>query len=109
MWPIRGVDGITGLTVSELRQELQRGGRFVMYQYCISILVMTFKRSSGILFIKGGESGFAKGLGYSAISLFCGWWGIPWGPIWTIATIVTNCGGGKDVTREMLSSLNLPG
>ena len=31
--PIPGVDGVTGLTVSELREELQRGGRFVFYQY----------------------------------------------------------------------------
>jgi hypothetical protein len=33
----------------ELQQELQQGGRFVLYQYCISLLVIAFKRSSKIM------------------------------------------------------------
>jgi hypothetical protein len=97
---------VEDLTAEILQSELQRGGRFVIYQYCISILVMTFKRPSGVYFIRGGQSGFNRGLGFSAISLFCGWWGIPWGPIWTVTTLVNNLGGGKDVTPNVLAALN---
>jgi hypothetical protein len=106
---LAGVSGLTGMTSADLQTELQRGGKFVIYQYCISVLVMTFKRSSGIHFIKAGESAAARGLSYTAISFFCGWWGIPWGPIWTITTIANNSSGGRDVTSEVRSALGRVG
>lgn len=64
---------------------------------------MTFKRSSDIYFILGGENAVVKGLGFTALTFLLGWWGIPWGPIWTIGAFVTNFGGGKDVTGEILA------
>ena len=39
-------------------------------------------------------------------SLWIGWWGIPWGPIYTIGAVVTNLGGGKDVTQDVLRAIN---
>lgn len=101
-----GIKGVEGLTIEQLNEELQMGGRFVVYQYCVSILIMTFKRGSGVYFIRNGESAFVKGLGYTLVSLIFGWWGIPWGPIYTIGSIVTNCAGGKDVTQEVINSMN---
>ncbi|SRR6266404_3253934 len=101
-----GVHGVAGLTPENLQLELQRGGKFVFYQYCISILVMTFKRSSGVYFIRGGKSTIKPGLGFTILSLVLGWWGIPWGPIWTISTTVTNCTGGRDVTPKVMAALN---
>ena len=97
--------GIDGMSVEELNQEIQRGGKFVIFQYCISILVMTFKRPSEIYFIKGGEGTTGKSIGYTLTSLALGWWGIPWGPIYTIGSLVTNLGGGKDVTNEVVASM----
>lgn len=88
----------------QLSQELQRGGKFVIYQYCISILILTFKRPSHIYFVRAGEGSVAKGLGFSLISLLLGWWGIPWGPIYTIGSFITNFGGGRDVTQEVVAS-----
>ena len=38
-------------------------------------------------------------------ALLFGWWGIPWGPIWTIGSLVTNLRGGRDITREVLQAL----
>ena len=95
--------GIEGMTDADIHAELQRGGKFVIYTYCISVLILTFKRSSDIYFIRGGENAIVKGLGFSTISLFLGWWGIPWGPIYTIGSFITNFGGGKDVTGEILA------
>jgi len=99
---IVGIDGLDG---EQLEKELSRGAKFVVYEYCISVIVMTFKRSSSIYFIRGGESAFGKGIGFTLISLFLGWWGIPWGPIYTIGSIATNCSGGKDLTEEVLDVL----
>ena len=96
--------GIEGVTPEQLGVELQRGGKFVIYHYCISILVLTFRRPSDIYFIRGGEQRSGRGLGFTALSLLLGWWGFPWGPIFTIGAVATNCGGGKDVTREVLAS-----
>jgi hypothetical protein len=99
------IQGIEGMTGEQLQIELQRGARFVLFQYCISVLVMTFRRPSDIYFIRAGESAVAKGLPYTALSLVAGWWGIPWGPIYTIGSVFTNLGGGKDITQEVVSSL----
>jgi len=38
------IKGIETLSPDQLRHEIERGGRFVIFQYCISIVVLTFKR-----------------------------------------------------------------
>lgn len=98
--------GVESLSMNALNQELQRGGKFVIYHYCISIVIMTFRRPSNIYFIRAGESAVGKGLPYTLLSLVMGWWGIPWGPIYTIGSLITNFGGGKDVTAEVIQSVN---
>tara|TARA_Y100001937_G_C6872380_1_gene221202 strand:- start:50 stop:385 length:336 start_codon:yes stop_codon:yes gene_type:complete len=100
------IKGTEGLSTDEINFELQRGAKFVIYQYCISILIMTFKRPSQIYFVKVDESSVTKGLAYTLISLIFGWWGIPWGPIYTIGSLISNFGGGTDVTAQILSSVN---
>ena len=97
--------GTEGMSPEELGKELARGGRFVIFEYCISILVMTFKQPSNIYYIRPGESAFFRGLGFSALSLLLGWWGIPWGPIYTIWAVAVNCRGGTDVTHDVLRSV----
>ena len=88
--------------LAELERAVEAGGRFVIFQYCVSALVITFKRPSGLTFLRAGEDGFSSALGYSVISLVAGWWGFPWGPIWTISTVITNARGGREVTLEVL-------
>lgn len=88
--------GTKGLSAEQINDELQRGGRIVVYRYCVSIVFMTFRRSSGPIFIRAGQSAFLRGLVYTLISLIFGWWGIPWGPVYTIDSIITNCKGGED-------------
>lgn len=90
----------------ELQAEIAQGAKFVMYQFCISIVIMTFKRSSNIFFISHDQSAVVKGLPYTLLSLVLGWWGIPWGPIYTIQSVWVNFQGGKDVTREVLASMS---
>lgn len=101
-----GIKGLEGMSTQELNTELERGGRFVIFTFTISILVMTFKQPTDIYFLRGNQSGFVHGLPFTMLSLVLGWWGIPWGPIYTIWSTVENSAGGKDVTREVLQSMN---
>ena len=100
-----GIQGMENMTVGQLQEELDRGAKFVVFEYCISILVMTFRRSSDVYFIRAGESTTSRSIGYTLLSLFLGWWGIPWGFIYTPMCLATNLGGGKDVTEAVVSSL----
>jgi hypothetical protein len=96
--------GTEGLTSAQVQEELQRGARFVIYQYCISLIAVTFKRPSNIYFIRAGHGPVTRGLGFSAATLLLGWWGIPWGPIYTIQALWVNFSGGRDVTSEVVAS-----
>lgn len=103
MTPIKNTDG---LTTEQINRELAHGAKFVIYQYTISIIVMTFRRSSDIYFVRAGESGVLKGLPYTLITFVFGWWGIPWGPIYSIGSLYHNLRGGKNVTGEIISAVN---
>jgi hypothetical protein len=100
--------GIEGLSPDQLQFELQRGGRFVLFQYCVSVLVVSFKRCSPIYFVRSGESPAGKGIGYTLLTAVAGWWGIPWGPIFSVQAIYRNLSGGKDVTKEVAAALASP-
>jgi hypothetical protein len=105
---VKGISGAIGISTAELSEAIADGGRLVVFQFCVSVLVVSFKRSSPIYLIKRGEGSFGKSWPFMLISLVAGWWGIPWGPIWTVMTISTNLGGGKDVTREVMAGLRVP-
>ena len=103
------IKNLEGLSTEQINRELDHGARFVIYEYAVSIVVMTFKRSSDIYFVRAGENGMVKGLPFTFISFFFGWWGIPWGPIYTIGSLYHNLRGGKDITQEVLNSVNTAG
>jgi hypothetical protein len=100
------IKNIEGLTVSDLNHELSRGGKFVVFQYCISIIFMTFKRGSSIYFIRSGESTVKHSIGFTLLTFVFGWWGIPWGPIYSIGALYSNISGGKDITQSVLNTMN---
>lgn len=93
--------GIEGKTSSQLRSELNQGGRFLVFTYVISLGIITFRRSSAIIYAAPGEAPWVKGLPYSLLSLLMGWWGIPFGLIYTPMAIYKNLSGGMDVTGEV--------
>jgi hypothetical protein len=98
--------GIDGMSVTDLQDEVNKGGRFVIYKYCISVIVLSFRRPSDIYFLKHDQNKIVKGLSFTLISVLLGWWGIPWGIIYTIGAIGTNFGGGKNVTDEVMRSIH---
>ncbi|MCL2335549.1 MAG: hypothetical protein FWC57_05740 [Endomicrobia bacterium] len=97
---------IEGMSVEEINLEVQMGAKFIVFEYCVSVIILTFRRGSDIYFIKPGKSAFKHGFPFTLITLFFGWWGIPWGPIHSIGALVTNFRGGKDITPEITAHFN---
>jgi hypothetical protein len=100
--------GVDGMTRQTLAQELQRGARFVSYQYVISALIITFRKTSDIYYIPPGASPASKGWPWTLLTLCVGWLGFPWGFIYTPMAIYKNLTGGIDVTDEVAAQLLEP-
>jgi hypothetical protein len=99
------IRGSEHLTPEELSAAVAAGGRFVFFEYCISLVVVTLRRPSDVYFLPAGSWGWSRGLPYSLISLLLGWWGLPWGFIYTPIALAGNLGGGRDVTADVLAHL----
>ncbi|MGC4038248.1 MAG: hypothetical protein QM764_19955 [Chitinophagaceae bacterium] len=100
------IKNLGDISNEQLNEEVRNGAKFVVFQYCISIFILTFKRGSDIYFIRANESTIKHSISFTLISLLFGWWGIPWGPVYTIGTVSTNISGGKNITPEVLQILN---
>lgn len=94
------IRGIAGMCRPELALQLQHGGRFVFFEYCISCFIFTLRRPTEIMFLPANEWGWVRGLPYTLVSLLLGWWGLPWGFIYTPLVLATNLAGGCDVTAQ---------
>lgn len=101
------IEGIDTYSNAELVAEIHRGGRFVFFEYCISLVVITLRRPSSVRFFRVEELSWLHGLPYTLATLMLGWWGIPWGVIYTPLCLATNLAGGCDVTHETCVFLGL--
>ncbi len=97
--------GLENKSNSEIRKLLENGGKVVYFEYTISLIFITQNKNSPFFYVPADESATSFGWKYFFLSLFFGWWGFPWGPIYTIGTLFSSLFGGKDVTKEVLSSL----
>ena len=75
--------------------------RWVVFEYCISVIAVTLRRPSRPFRLKSGQRAWVRGLPYVLISLLFGWWGLPWGIIYTPLTIFANLSGGCDITAHV--------
>jgi hypothetical protein len=103
------IQGIEGMSPDQILFEIDRGGKFVFYHYCISVIILTTRRSSDVYFIPCGASGVRKGLPWTLLTVVLGWWGIPWGPIRSVQSLVTNLQGGEDVTEYVYAQFRAGG
>jgi hypothetical protein len=99
------INNLENLSVAELRSLVNQGGKFVYFPYTISIIFMTFQNKSDIYFIRPNENSLKYSVGFILMNLVLGWWGIPWGPIYTIGALIAHLGGGKDVTEPIMSHM----
>ncbi len=94
------------LSLEELVIEIENGGRFVVYEYCISIFfAITLRRFSPAFLItnKNKTTNYKKK--YNILSAIFGWWGIPYGPYYTIGSFRINRGGGLDFTKGIMENI----
>jgi hypothetical protein len=99
------IKNIEGLSANDLQEEVKNGGRFLYYAYTVSLIIVTFKRTSGVYLVRGKEKTVSRSLPFTLITLFLGWWGIPFGPRYTLESIRTNLRGGKDVTDDVMATV----
>jgi hypothetical protein len=76
------------------------GYRLVFYEYCISLVFITLRRPTRLYRVPADSWGLLPGLPYTLVTLLFGWWGIPWGFIYTPLVLWTNLSGGREVTAE---------
>lgn len=93
------------MPIAELKQKIAAGARFVTFQYTVSVVFATFKKPSSIYFIDTYEGTAKHSWHLSTLTAVLGWWGFPWGPIYTIGTFITNFGGGKNVTDIVMQQI----
>lgn len=97
--------GIEGKTIDEIILAVNAGGKFVVYEYCISPLIVTLDYDSNVYFIDANEERRNLSLRYSIISLLFGWESL-FGPIHAIRCLVVNFRGGKDISKQVIDWLN---
>lgn len=99
------IKNIEGLKVNQIKQLINQGAKFVIFPYTVSFVLMTLKRNSSIYFLHPYEKSIKYSYRHVGVNLVLGWWGLPWGPIYTIGAMYTQIIGGKDVTQIVLSEL----
>ena len=97
------IKNINGLSATDLQEAVKDGARFVYYAWTISVIILTFKRTSGVYLVYPEENRVLKGFIFTLITFLFGWWGIPSGPKHSLESIRTNWRGGKDVTDEVMA------
>ncbi|MBX9581739.1 MAG: hypothetical protein K2X87_15660 [Gemmataceae bacterium] len=93
------------LAADEVARRLRAGWQCVRFEHCLSFLLATVRRQSGIHLTRDWRSRCLRGFGYTAAAVVLGPWGIPWGPVWTLRAFWTNLTGGVDVTAEVLAAI----
>ena len=86
---------------SERSAESAGEARYVVYEYCISIVAVTLRRPTRPIRLRPGQRAWLYGLPYVVVSLLFGWWGLPWGVVYTPMTIFSNLYGGCDITSQV--------
>lgn len=82
--------------------------RLVRFQACLSFLVVSTKAPSRYC-VEAYDYVFPIGLVFSLVTLVLGWWGLPWGPLWTLQVLRLNLGGGEtQVVADLLAAAGIP-
>lgn len=100
----RPLAGTEGMTLGDVELDVLKGGRFLRYYWNISIIVLSFRKSTALTYVRSDCSAGRGALGYGMVSLFFGWWGFPWGIVYTPLSLWHNTRGGSDHTQEVLKA-----
>jgi hypothetical protein len=67
------------------------------YEIVMSFLILTVRYTTRPV-ADGGAGSRSLQWGATLATFLLGWWGIPWGPIWTIRALARNARGGDHVS-----------
>lgn len=93
-------------TYSSVVDQVMDGNRYVTIPFVVSIVIMSFQRQMGGVHVVGNGS-FPTGplVGASLITVLFGWWGIPFGIIFSFVSCFHLFKGGRDVTFLVLENV----
>ena len=75
------------------------------FEYCISLIFVTWRRESEVVVLEAGQSAWIAGLPYCLITFFRGWWGVPAGVLLTPVVLWNNLNGGREIAQTEEASL----
>ena len=89
---------------SPMMDRVLAGDRYRSLPYVISVVVFTMRRRLPDVRIFGADPWPMKDIWVAGgITMLLGWWGIPFGPVFSLHALGQLWNGGKDHTREMLA------
>ncbi len=98
--------GLEELSYDELQMQLRNGSRFVCYSIVISAAIITSRNSTEIYLVRPDRNSPAARWASTFFTFIFGWWGFPYGIIYTPQALVRNCKGGIDRTNEVVEILD---
>jgi hypothetical protein len=101
----RPVSGAEGMTLLQVEEDVLRGGRFRTFPWSFSLVILSFRRSSPLIYVPANQWVGGHAWLWTLPSLFLGWWGIPWGFLFTLMNIYRNAMGGRELTPAVLQAL----
>lgn len=94
------IHGVKGMTASEIIEEIEKGGRFIVFKSCVSAIFVSEMKTSDIFFIKFEQPFIKVHWPITLKTILFGWWSIA-GFFWTISCLITNFKGGIDLTQDI--------
>lgn len=80
---------------------INRSTQLVRYSFVASFIFFTARQYSRY-YVKGHDDSNFLRIIYMIATAIAGWWGIPWGPIYTTVSLIENSVGGRKVTVGQL-------
>ena len=93
-WLFENRDAIKAGTAEYNGLPIDEQTELTQYQLTLSVVVVTITVPSRF-YVVGQEPTLYPACFFTAVSLVLGWWGIPFGPIYTIVVVISNLRGGK--------------
>lgn len=103
-WLLRHGDAVRNGTALYKGTKVDEGTVFRQYEFCFSFIFFTANVATEhrLPTRKNRLTPWT----YSLVSLLFGWWSFPWGPLYTLFSLLTNmCGGNRRTATSLLAQL----
>ncbi len=94
--------GTTGLTLRQIEDDIIKGGRFLAFHWCLSLIILSYSRATSVRYVRSWDSAAGSAWFYSILTMFIGWWSVP-GIVFTPLCLWRNARGGTDMSREVMT------